>query len=215
MPKYNYARTIYLLCIDDLCIPDSLDTALDMLDLPVPKIYPKQLIENYQKDKHKILLIDYLDHHLIQQTLKLFQRTSPHFETILFNVGKRLHTEEILSFGNLKGLFYENDSAECIREGLEEIINGQSWLPRQVSNQLIHYYRHHFHEYHIKASIDLTIREVQILRCLQTGASNMQMADSLFISEHTVKSHLYQIFKKLAVKNRGQAISWANQNLLS
>ncbi|QSA20115.1 DNA-binding response regulator, partial [Vibrio furnissii] len=48
-----------------------------------------------------------------------------------------------------------------------------------------------------------------------TGASNMQMAESLFISEFTVKSHLYQIFKKLSVKNRTQAITWANQNLLS
>jgi DNA-binding CsgD family transcriptional regulator len=43
----------------------------------------------------------------------------------------------------------------------------------------------------------------------------MKMAESLFISEFTVKSHLYQIFKKLSVKNRTQAIAWANQNLLS
>ncbi|CSC40855.1 LuxR family transcriptional regulator [Vibrio cholerae] len=60
----------------------------------------------------------------------------------------------------------------------------------------------------------MTAREIQILRCLQTGASNMQIAENLFISEFTVKSHLYQIFKKLNVKNRVKAIAWVNQNLL-
>ncbi|MFA0071527.1 response regulator transcription factor, partial [Vibrio breoganii] len=64
-------------------------------------------------------------------------------------------------------------------------------------------------------NVDLTIRELQVIRCLQSGSSNTQIADDLFISEFTVKSHLYQIFRKLAVKNRVQAIAWANQNLLA
>ncbi|HCT5799213.1 TPA: transcriptional regulator CsgD, partial [Enterobacter hormaechei] len=38
-------------------------------------------------------------------------------------------------------------------------------------------------------------------------------ARSLFISENTVKTHLYNLFKKIAVKNRTQAVSWANDNL--
>ncbi|MEA7595362.1 LuxR C-terminal-related transcriptional regulator, partial [Salmonella enterica subsp. enterica serovar Virginia] len=43
------------------------------------------------------------------------------------------------------------------------------------------------------------------------GASNNEIARSLFISENTVKTHLYNLFKKIAVKNRTQAVSWANQ----
>ncbi|PNH85823.1 helix-turn-helix transcriptional regulator [Vibrio diazotrophicus] len=215
MSKHNYARTIYFLCMDDTCVPEQLQKALELLALPIPQILPEQLLRNYHTDKHKILLINYQEHHLIRQNLKALKITSPHFETILFNVDKRLHTEELLTFGNLKGLFYQDDTPESICEGLGEIINGQNWLPRHASSQLLHYYRYHFQAHHAQASVDLTAREIQILRCLQTGASNMQMAESLFISEFTVKSHLYQIFKKLSVKNRVQAISWANQNLLS
>jgi DNA-binding CsgD family transcriptional regulator len=55
----------------------------------------------------------------------------------------------------------------------------------------------------------LTAREQEIVRHLMTGASNTEIADSLFVSEHTVKSHLYNVFKKLNVKNRLQAVSWA------
>ncbi len=215
MPKHNYARTIYLLGINTEQLPPQMQDALELLALPIPHIHPQDLLKSYQTDKHKILLIDYLEHKEIRQNLGALKITSPHFETILFNVEKRLHTEELLTFGNMKGLFYQTDTPTSICEGLEEIINGQNWLPRQVSSQLLHYYRYHFQAHHAQASVDLTAREIQILRCLQTGASNMQMAESLFISEFTVKSHLYQIFKKLSVKNRVQAISWANQNLLS
>ena len=53
----------------------------------------------------------------------------------------------------------------------------------------------------------------EILNKLRIGASNIEIARSLFISENTVKTHLYNHFKKIAVKNRTQAVSWANDNL--
>ncbi|MCK7131563.1 LuxR C-terminal-related transcriptional regulator, partial [Enterobacter roggenkampii] len=53
----------------------------------------------------------------------------------------------------------------------------------------------------------------EILNKLRIGASNIEIARSLFISENTVKTHLYNLFKKIAVKNRTQAVSWANDNL--
>ncbi|WP_044364107.1 LuxR C-terminal-related transcriptional regulator [Vibrio fluvialis] len=216
MQRANYARTIYYLCLDQTAsAPPVLQSAFDLLAIPVPQIEPEQLLQAYQADKHKILLLNYDVHDAIRQRLAPLRLTSPHLETILFQVGKRLCTDDLLSFGNLKGLFYQPSEPEQIARGLAEIINGQNWLPRHVSSQLLHYYRHIFQNHHTKATIELTTRELQILRSLKTGASNMQMAESLFISEFTVKSHLYQIFKKLSVKNRTQAIAWANQNLLS
>lgn len=216
MQRANYARTIYYLCLDQTAsAPPVLQSAFDLLAIPVPQIEPDQLLQAYQADKHKILLLNYDEHDAIRQRLAPLRLTSPHLETILFQVGKRLCTDDLLSFGNLKGLFYQPSEPEQIARGLAEIINGQNWLPRHVSSQLLHYYRHIFQNHHTKATIELTTRELQILRSLKTGASNMQMAESLFISEFTVKSHLYQIFKKLSVKNRTQAIAWANQNLLS
>ncbi|ELI5734802.1 DNA-binding response regulator [Vibrio fluvialis] len=216
MQRANYARTIYYLCLDQTAsAPPVLQSAFDLLAIPVPQIEPEQLLQAYQADKHKILLLNYDEHDAIRQRLVPLRLTSPHLETILFQVGKRLCTDDLLSFGNLKGLFYQPSEPEQIARGLAEIINGQNWLPRHVSSQLLHYYRHIFQNHHTKATIELTTRELQILRSLKTGASNMQMAESLFISEFTVKSHLYQIFKKLSVKNRTQAIAWANQNLLS
>lgn len=57
----------------------------------------------------------------------------------------------------------------------------------------------------------LSVREIEILKALQTGASNKQMAASLFISEATVKTHLIHIYSKLGVDNRTAAVDKARE----
>ena len=57
----------------------------------------------------------------------------------------------------------------------------------------------------------LSIREIEILKALQTGASNKQLAASLFISEATVKTHLIHIYSKLGVDNRTAAVDKARE----
>ena len=55
----------------------------------------------------------------------------------------------------------------------------------------------------------LSPREIEILRLLATGATNRRLAQALFISEATVKTHLVNIYAKLGVDNRTQAIDRA------
>lgn len=57
----------------------------------------------------------------------------------------------------------------------------------------------------------LTIREREILLLLCKSLSNQEMASSLCISEATVKTHLRNIFKKLEVRNRSQALAMIMQ----
>jgi ATP/maltotriose-dependent transcriptional regulator MalT len=60
---------------------------------------------------------------------------------------------------------------------------------------------------------DLTRREREILDLISDGLSNRQIADQLFISLHTVKTHLQNIFCKINVKQRLQAALWAAKYL--
>jgi DNA-binding CsgD family transcriptional regulator len=61
----------------------------------------------------------------------------------------------------------------------------------------------------------LTARELQVLRLVAAGESNRQIAETLFISEHTVARHLQNIFAKLGVSSRTAASSFAvARNLL-
>ncbi|MBV8156051.1 MAG: hypothetical protein JO278_00245 [Dyella sp.] len=60
----------------------------------------------------------------------------------------------------------------------------------------------------------LTDRELRILRLLKSGLGNRELAQSLFVSEATVKWHLHNIFAKLGVKNRTSALARAQQKSL-
>jgi LuxR family maltose regulon positive regulatory protein len=61
---------------------------------------------------------------------------------------------------------------------------------------------------------ELTEREIRILRLLKAGLGNRELAQSLFLSEATVKWHLHNIFAKLGVKNRIGALARAQEKSL-
>jgi len=60
-----------------------------------------------------------------------------------------------------------------------------------------------------KEEASLSPREEEVLRLVAQGATNKEIADSLFISENTVKTHLRNIMDKLHLANRSQAAAYA------
>lgn len=64
----------------------------------------------------------------------------------------------------------------------------------------------------LKDESQLTEREIKILQLLADGCSNKQIAKELGISIRTVKFHTNNIYSKLDVDSRSQAIAWAWKN---
>jgi DNA-binding NarL/FixJ family response regulator len=60
--------------------------------------------------------------------------------------------------------------------------------------------------------IRLTARETEILQLVSRGINNRNIAGELYLSEKTVKNHLTNIFKKLKVHGRTQAVLYALKN---
>jgi DNA-binding CsgD family transcriptional regulator len=63
--------------------------------------------------------------------------------------------------------------------------------------------------------VELTRRELDVLRLVAAGRSNAEIAGELFVSEATVKSHLGRLFGKLGCANRVQATLWAIEHGLA
>ncbi len=57
----------------------------------------------------------------------------------------------------------------------------------------------------------LTERELEILGLIADGLSNQQIADALYLSHHTVKKHVSNLFSKMAVSRRTQAVALARE----
>jgi DNA-binding NarL/FixJ family response regulator len=53
---------------------------------------------------------------------------------------------------------------------------------------------------------ELTARELEVLKLVARGLSNRQIAESLFLTEATVKTHVAHVYAKLSVRDRVQAV---------
>jgi DNA-binding NarL/FixJ family response regulator len=57
--------------------------------------------------------------------------------------------------------------------------------------------------------VDLTERELQVLRGMADGKSNAEIGRELFVSEDTVKTHARRLFRKLGARDRAHAVASA------
>ncbi len=60
----------------------------------------------------------------------------------------------------------------------------------------------------------LSKREIEVLREMVKGKTNKEIAETLFVSEKTIKTHVSHIFSKLQVSDRTQAAIYAMENKL-
>ena len=87
------------------------------------------------------------------------------------------------------------------------IARGGSWLDPRVADRVLGTLRRQQSVTNSAPSVDaLTEREVEVLRHVASGANNQEIAESLYLSERTVKGHVSAIFLKLGVRDRAAAI---------
>jgi len=130
----------------------------------------------------------------------------------LFNVEKGTRIEREAVERSIRGVFYLNEPLDIFSKGILSIFKGELWYSRATVSKLLLESRSSLKSA-ARAAIPLTARERQILIEIASGAPNQEIADALFISLHTVKTHIYNIYKKIYVSNRLQATLWVAKYL--
>ncbi len=87
---------------------------------------------------------------------------------------------------------------------LEDAHQGGAPMSAQIANKVVRYF-------HQSKGNDLSDREIEILSGLCRGENYSSLADILFISKNTVKSHIKNIYKKLHVHTRAEAVLKARE----
>jgi DNA-binding NarL/FixJ family response regulator len=100
------------------------------------------------------------------------------------------------------GYLLKDTPREELFRAIRSAAAGQSVLAPSVAARLMERMR-------TPADEPLSAREIDVLRAVARGASNREVADALFISEATVKTHLIHIFQKLGVADRTAAVTVA------
>ena len=167
------------------------------------------------KKQSSLILFDYSNSGDTNSWKNLNSGLTPPFnkpKVALFNVcPKDLVLEEAIEYG-IRGVFNKNDSPFTIAKGVQSILNGELWFSRNTMSKVLSKNMQYF-SMHKTQHATLTSREKEILAKLTEGATNSEIADDLCISVHTVKSHLYNMFVKINVSSRLQALLWATKHL--
>lgn len=129
----------------------------------------------------------------------------------LLNAEHTSEHEDLLDWPCIFGLFYYDTDEDQLIRGLKQLLDGDYWVPRRLLHHFFNKHRQQLNKNTVGpiSSIQLTNREKEILRMIKDGMSNADVSNSLELSEHTVKSHLYNIYKKIGVRNRMEASNWA------
>jgi two-component system NarL family response regulator len=146
----------------------------------------------------------------IEAVLPIRQK-SPHTKALVF----AHHTDEGVIFKLLKagakGYISDDSAVSDIPKAIRAVHRGELWVGRKLMSR---YFDHEGLADSNKGNPrstqeTLTPREQEVLKLLATGSTNKEIAQDLFISEKTVKCHVNNIFKKLNVTRRLQAVLYA------
>ena len=100
-----------------------------------------------------------------------------------------------------KGYLLKDARREELLDCIRKVSRGTTCIPNEMMEKLITGFQRE----------PLTEREIEVLQLVAAGKSNKEIGLKLFISESTVKGHLHNLFSKLSVLSRTEAISVATR----
>ena len=116
-----------------------------------------------------------------------------------------------------KGYVLKTMASSKLIDAIEEVANGRVYMPAILTARFFDYFQKSFKEEAIAQQqaqesnylSDLTQREEEVLDLLTQGFGYNEVSSKLYISNTTVKTHVNNIFQKLQVKDRTQAVLYA------
>ena len=120
------------------------------------------------------------------------------------------HSDEAYVTGLLSagatGYVLKDEGPESLVGAIRAVARGESWLSQRIAGQLA---RRAIAPRHPESSEALSEREREVLRHLALGLPNDGIADALFISKRTVQNHVSNIYAKLGLGSRAEAVLYA------
>ena len=156
------------------------------------------------RDKPEIVLMDIeLPGMNGIQGTKIIKDKSPHTDIIMVTV----YEDSELVFEALKagasGYITKSANYMELLSALEEIVKGGAPMSSRIARMVID-------NFHVNPNSPLTKRETEILQLISEGKTYTQISEELFISKETAKTHIKNIYSKLQVNSKSEAIAKAN-----
>ena len=118
--------------------------------------------------------------------------------------------EKMIEEANVSAYLLKTANKSELLEAIEAVSEDDTYFSKEIIEELHAYTK-------IKRanqSMNLTAREIEIIRCIAQDLSNKQIAEKLFISERTVETHRKNIFRKIDIHSVVGLIDFAKKRKL-
>lgn len=148
----------------------------------------------------------------VEVTRRLRDRL-PETRVLVLTVHDEDHYVFTLIQAGASGYLLKNAAGDDLVHAIRTVAAGKPWLQPEIAQRLMSFASGQSgaqRKTALESLVEpLTPREVEVLRLLAGAASNKEMADRLAISTRTVETHLANIYGKLGVRGRTEAMLWA------
>lgn len=140
------------------------------------------------------------------QCTKRIKEKYPNTKVIILTMyNRKRFISELISFG-ADGCVLKNNSGKELINAIQRALDGKTYFDN------VNYFIDHSEQ---KSEYQLSDREIEIIGLISENYTSKQISDQLFISEHTVKTHRKNIFRKAKVSNSDELVQFAmNQKLI-
>lgn len=142
------------------------------------------------------------------QTLGVIRKTWPDQKVLMLTISQ--NDDDLIGaiVSGANGYVLKNTEPDTLHNTILQVFAGNSVLSPEITSKVLQAVR--------RSQTDrnrglLSDREVEVLKCLARGQTTAQIANVLFISENTVKTHIRHILEKMEVNNRAEAVARAAQ----
>jgi DNA-binding NarL/FixJ family response regulator len=173
-----------------------------------------EAIEKAKKLAPDVILMDLnMPHCTGLEATQALQASMPQVNVLILTVSdNESDLFAAMKFG-AKGYILKNTEPEELTQAIFHIAQGGAIISPLMATKLLSEFKDLGTGTVVKSTqetdADLSPREGEVLKLVAQGATNKEIADSLFISENTVKTHLRNIMDKLHLANRSQAAAYA------
>jgi DNA-binding NarL/FixJ family response regulator len=111
------------------------------------------------------------------------------------------------------GFILKNAPPEDLIEAVRVIAEGNALLAPSITRRIINEFAQRTPRHDLKEKLSsLTEREIEVMRLIAKGKTNSEIAADLFVGETTVKTHISNLFTKLDLRDRVQAVVYAYES---
>ncbi|AGC68536.1 transcriptional regulatory protein DegU [Thermoclostridium stercorarium subsp. stercorarium DSM 8532] len=171
-----------------------------------------QAADYYQIEKPDVVLMDInMPKKNGLQALELIKQNDPDAKIIMLTIhSDREYLFEALQLG-ASGYVLKDADGYVLIEAIRKVYEGEMYIQPTMAKELVMEFKRYAHngKNSSKKENILSEREIEVLRLVAKGLLNKEIAQTLYISEKTVKNHISNIFKKLKVSDRTQAAVYA------